>query len=310
MKALLARAYGPLEDLEIADVPRPEPGAGQLLVRVEAAAVNPVDVALITGAMRDALPVTHPFVPGVDVSGVVEAVGPGVGGFSAGDAVIAWNGVPSGAFAEYALVRADDSAAVRPAGLDARHGAALPTGALTAAALLDKAEFGPGGTLLVVGATGGLGGYAVQLAKQAGATVIATGRDGDHGYLTDLGADGVIDYRTEDVAERVRHWAPEGADVVLDLAQAGPALAASATAAKPGGLLVSPLGGPPSFDRDVRAAYTGTTTPTGRLTALAAQAAAGTLRVEIGAEYPFPQVRQALLDFRTRHVRGKVVVTF
>ncbi|SES30314.1 NADPH2:quinone reductase [Lentzea xinjiangensis] len=310
MKALLARAYGPLEDLEIAEVPRPEPGAGQLLVRVEAAAVNPVDVALVTGVMRDELPVAHPFVPGVDVSGVVEAVGPGVGGFSLGDAVIAWNGVPSGAFAEYALVRADGSAVVRPAGLDARHGAALPTGALTAAALLDEAAPRPGVTVLVVGATGGLGGYAVQLAKQAGATVIATGRNGDRDYLTGLGADGVIDYRTEDVAERVRHWAPEGADVVLDVAQAGPALAASAAAAKPGGLVVSPLGGPPEFDRDVRAVYTGTTTPAGRLAGLAAQAADGTLRVEIGAEYPFAEARQALLDFRTRHVRGKVVVTF
>ncbi|WP_410566707.1 NADP-dependent oxidoreductase [Amycolatopsis sp. cmx-4-61] len=310
MKALLARTYGPLEKLEIAEVPRPEPGRGQVLVRVEAAAVNPVDVALITGAMRDALPVAHPFVPGVDVSGVVEAVGPGVERFRAGDTVLAWNGVPSGAFAEYALVRADDSAALRPAALDARHGAALPTGALTAAALLDEAELGPGATVLIVGATGGLGGYAVQLAKRAGATVLATGRDGDQDHLRTLGADGFIDYRAEHVAERVRDWAPEGADVVLDLAQAGPALAGSAAAAKPGGLVVSPLGGPPAFDRDVRARYTGTTTPAGRLAELAEQAATGALSIGIGAEYPFAEVRQALLDFAARRVRGKVVITF
>ncbi|WP_020415949.1 NADP-dependent oxidoreductase [Amycolatopsis sp. ATCC 39116] len=310
MKALLARAYGPLDRLEIAEVPRPEPGPGQVLVRVEAAALNPVDTALITGAMRDELPVTHPFVPGVDVSGIVEAVGPGVDRFRPGEAVIAWNGVPSGGFAEYALVRADDSAAARPAALDARHGAALPTGSLTAAALLDEAKPGPGATVLVVGATGGLGSYAVQLAKLAGATVIATGRDGDRGYLESLGADGVIDYRTEDIAQRVQDWAPGGADVVIDLAQAGPALAASAAAAKPGGLVASPLGGPATFDRDVRAVYTGTTTPPGRLAELAALAAAGTLRTEIGAEYPFAQARQALLDFPARHVRGKVVITF
>ena len=84
MKALLARCYGPLDDLEFAEVPRPEPGAGQVLVRVEAAAVNPVDIALITGARQDALPVAHPFVPGVDVSGVVEAIGPGVDRFRGG----------------------------------------------------------------------------------------------------------------------------------------------------------------------------------------------------------------------------------
>jgi NADPH:quinone reductase-like Zn-dependent oxidoreductase len=120
----------------------------------------------------------------------------------------------------------------------------------------------------------------------------------------------VINYRTENVAERVRDWAPEGADVVIDVAQAGPALAGAAAAAKPGGLVVSPLGGPPAFDHDVRAAYTGTTTPPGRLAELAAYAATGALRVEIGAEYPFTETRQALLDFTARHVRGKVVVTF
>ncbi|WP_329048708.1 NADP-dependent oxidoreductase [Amycolatopsis sp. NBC_01488] len=310
MKALLARTYGPLEHLEIGDLPRPAPGPGQLLVRVEAAAVNPIDVALVTGRLRAELPVRHPFVPGVDVSGVVAAVGAGTGPFAIGDAVIAWKGVPSGAFAEYTIVRADDSAAVRPAGLDARRGAALPTGALTAAALLDEAGLGPGSTLLVVGATGGLGSYTVQLAKRAGATVFATGRTGDGGYLRNLGADDVIDYSTENVAERIRDRAPDGVDAVIDVAQAGPALASSAAAVKPGGLVVSPLGGPPSFDRNVTARYTGTTTPTGRLAELAGLAATGDLRVEIDREYPFTEARQALTDFAGRHVRGKLVITF
>lgn len=309
MKALLARAYGPVEDLEIADVPRPVPGPGQLLVRVEAAAVNPIDVKLVNGAMRDFLPVEHPFVPGVDVSGVVEAVGEGVDRFTPGDAVIATQGVASGAFAEYALVRADDSAAVRPAGLDARRGAALSTAALTAAALLDQAELAPGATLLVVGAAGGIGGYAVQLAKRAGAVVLATGHEEDRERLGRLGADDVVDYRAEDVTRWVRDRFAEGVDVVVDLVAAGPALAASAAAAKPGGLLVSPLGGPPAFDRDVTAAYTGTTTPPGRLAELAALAAEGALRVEIAAEYPLVEARQALLDFTRQHVSGKFVIT-
>jgi NADPH:quinone reductase-like Zn-dependent oxidoreductase len=310
MKALLARSYGPLAQLEIGELPQPVPGPGQLLVRTQAAAVNPIDVALVTGRLQAELPVSHPFVPGVDISGVVEAVGDGVDRFAVGDAVIAWNGVPSGTFAEYAIVRADGSAAVRPAGLDARHGAALPTGALTASALLDEAKLGPGSTVLVVGATGGLGGYTVQLAKQAGATVFATGRDSDGDFLRSLGADGVIDYRAENVVDRVREWAADGVDVVINVAQAGPALADSAAAARPGGLLVSPLGGPPAFDRDVTARYTGTTTPPGRLAELALLAAAGTLHVEIDAEYPFVQARQALAEFAGRHVRGKIVITF
>jgi NADPH2:quinone reductase len=140
--------------------------------------------------------------------------------------------------------------------------------------------------------------------------VFGTGRAGDHDYLRRLGADGVIDYGTQDVVERVRDWAPAGVDAVIDVARAGPALASSAAAAKPGGLLVSPLGGPPSFDRDVTARYTGTTTPPGRLAELAELAAADTLRVEIDAEYPFAEARQALTDFTNRHIRGKLVITF
>ncbi|WP_199444537.1 NADP-dependent oxidoreductase [Umezawaea beigongshangensis] len=309
MKALVARTYGPLEQLEITDLPQPVPGPGQLLVRVQAAAVNPVDVKLITGAVKDFLPVPHPFVPGVDLSGVVEAVGGDVERFAPGDAVIAWNGVPSGAFAEYALVRADDSAAVRPAGLDAHRGAALPTGALTAAALLDEAKPRTGSTILIVGATGGIGGFAVQLAERAGAVVLATGHGDDRERLARLGADDVVDHRAEDVTRWVHDRFPEGVDAVIDLVAAGPDLASSAAAVRPGGVLISPLGGPPAFDRDVTASYTGTTTPPGRLAALAALADEGALRIEIAAEYPFTEARQALLDFTRLHVRGKFVIT-
>ncbi|MGM1065117.1 zinc-binding dehydrogenase [Saccharothrix sp. Mg75] len=309
MRALVARAYGALEELEIAEVARPVPGPGQLLVRVEAAAVNPIDVKLVTGAMRDFLPIAHPFVPGVDVSGVVEEVGADVGRFAPGDAVIAWNGVPSGGFAEYALVRADDTATARPPELDARRGAALPTAALTAAALLDLVRPAPGSSLLVVGAAGGIGGCVVQLARRAGAVVLATGHEDDRERLVGLGADDVVDHRAEDVTRWARDRFPEGVDAVVDLVAAGPALAASAAAVGPGGLLASPLGGPPAFDRDVTAAYTGTTTPPGRLAELAALAAEGALRVGIAAEYPLAEARRALLDFTGQHVSGKFVIT-
>ena len=100
MKALVARAYSALDQLEIAEAPRPVPGPRQLLVRTEAAAVNPIDIALVTGRLRAEIPVAHPFVPGVDISGVVEAVGERAERFAVGEAVLAWNGVPSGAFAE------------------------------------------------------------------------------------------------------------------------------------------------------------------------------------------------------------------
>ncbi|MFV0131482.1 NADP-dependent oxidoreductase [Streptomyces sp. HMX112] len=310
MKALVAHTYGPLESLEFIDLPKPVPGPGQLLVRMEAAALNAVDQVLITGAARDALPVRHPFVPGVDVSGVIEAVGAGVTGFGVGEAVMAWNGVPSGALAEYTLVDATAAAAVRPAGLTAAQGAALPTAALTSAALLDVAGAAAGDTALVVGASGGVGSYLVQLAGRAGLVVLATGRTDDQEFLGGLGARHTIDYQHMDIAEEALRLVPGGVDVVFDLANAGPALARTAAAVRRGGRLVSPRGGPAAFERGVTAVYGGTTTPEGRLASLAGLAATGELRTTIGADYPFAEARRALTDFATKHIRGKVTVTF
>ncbi|GAA2536608.1 MULTISPECIES: zinc-binding dehydrogenase [Streptomyces] len=310
MRALAATAYGPLEDLEFIDLPKPVPGPEHVLVRTEATALNAVDKALITGTMRHVLPVRHPFVPGVDVSGVIEAVGADVTRFTVGEAIVAWNGVPSGALAEYVLVKATAAAAVRPAGLTAAQGAALPTAALTAAALLDISGTSPGDTVLVVGAGGGVGSYLVQLAGQAGLVVLATGRTGDQEFLDGLGALHTIDYQHVDITEEALRLVPGGVDVVFDLANTGPALALTAGAARGGGRLVSPLGGPASFERGVTAVYGGTTTPDGRLAALAAQAATGELRIAIGAEYAFAEARRALVDFAHKHIRGKVTITF
>lgn len=310
MKALVARSYGPLEDLTIEDIATPVLGPGQVLVRAEAVALNPADRVLVTGAMRDALPIEHPFVPGIDITGIVETVGEGVTRFTVGDRVMAWNGVPSGALAEYVLVKDAPSAALRPAGLDAEHGAALPTAGLTASALLDAANAQPGETVLVVGAAGGIGSFLVQLAKQAGVKVIATGRAEDADFLKGLGVDETIDYKSVDIAEETLRRVPGGVDVVIDLANAGPGLEGSAAAARPGGRLVSPLGGPTSFGRGVTATYTGTTTPEGRLDELAAQAVDGRLRVEISGNYAFADSRQALIDFAAQHIRGKITITF
>lgn len=310
MKALVARSYGPVEDVVVTDIPKPTPGPGQLLVRTEASALNAVDVVLVTGGMKDSLPVQHPFVPGVDVTGVVEAVGEGVSRFAVGDRILAWNGVPSGGLAEYVLVQDAPSAALRPAALGLAESAALPTAGLTAAALIDEAKLQPGDNVLVVGASGGVGSFAVQLAKQAGAKVLATGRADEEELLRRLGVDATVDYKTSDVTAETLRWAPGGVDVVINLAQAGPALAGSAAAARPGGRLISPLGGPAAFDRGVTAVYSGTRTPEGQLEALAAQVAEGQLQVEISARYSFTDSPQALADYAHKHLPGKVVITF
>jgi NADPH:quinone reductase-like Zn-dependent oxidoreductase len=310
VKALISRAYGPLKELSFADVPVPVPGPGQVLVRAEAAALNPIDIKLVTGAMREVFPITHPFVPGVDITGVVTRVGERVTRFTAGEPVLAWNGMRSGALAEYVIVDAGPASAPRPNGLDPHRAAALPTGALTAAALIEAAALDAGMTVLIVGAAGGVGSYAVQLAKQAGVRVIATGRATQSALLGDLGADTVIDHTASPVTPQLLGLVRGGVDVVIDLANAGPRLESSADAARAGGRLVSPLGGPSGFPRGVEAVYTGTIPVPGRLDALAEQAARGALRVVIGATRPFADARQALVDLATQHSQGKVIVAF
>ncbi|MFE2088595.1 NADP-dependent oxidoreductase [Streptomyces sp. NPDC059460] len=311
MKALVAQSYGPLEDLVVTEMPKPVPGPGQILVRTEASAVNAADAVLVTGVMKDVLPVQHPFTPGVDISGIVEAVGEGVTRFVVGDPVLAWLGLPSGALAEYVLVEDAPSVAIRPVGLDAAHAAALATGGLTASSLVNAAKVTEGETVLVIGAAGGVGSYVVQLAKQAGATVLATGRAEDAAYLKRLAADEVLDYKSVNIPEETRRRVPGGVDVVIDVAHVSPDLAEAAVAVKSGGRVIYVLGGPPpALDRGVSATYAGAEAPEGRLGELAAQAADGRLRVEVSANYPFASARQALVDFTTQHVRGKITVTF
>lgn len=311
MKALAARSYGPIEDLAVMEFAIPTAGPGQVLVRTEAAAVNAADVVLTTGVLRQAMPVDHPFVPGVDVSGVVEAVGEGVVRFSVGDPVLAWLGLGSGALAEYVVIDDTPGLALRPAGLDAARAAALATGGLTASSLVEAAGLGPGSTLLVVGATGGVGSFVVQLAKRAGATVLATGLPEDEDYLRDLGADEIVDYGSADVTDEALRRVPGGVDAVIDVVHVGPALVRSADAARAGGVVVFVLGAPPpAFERGVTAVYAGAAAPEGRLDELAAQVADGRLRVSVSADYPFADARQAIAAFAREHVRGKVTVTF
>ncbi|MFE1199545.1 NADP-dependent oxidoreductase [Streptomyces olivaceoviridis] len=311
MKALVARAYGPLEGLVFQDVPTPVPGPDELLVRTQAAAVNAADVVLVTGRMRKALPVKHPFVPGVDLSGVVAAVGSAVSRFRVGDPVLAWLGLASGAMAEWVLVK-EDLAALRPAGLDAARAAALATGGLTGSALVDAAALRPGESVLVWGAAGGVGSFVVQLAKETGAQVLATGRAEDAEYLRRLGADQTIDYTDKNVATEVRRLVPGGVDAVIDVAHVSPDILEPAASVTAGGRLLYVLGGlPPTLDRGVTATYTGAAdAPRGRLRELAEQAAEGRLRVELSATYAFTDAKRALGDFATQHVRGKVALTF
>ncbi|TYC15977.1 NADP-dependent oxidoreductase [Actinomadura syzygii] len=310
MKVVVAPGYVPVEDLVVADQPRPEAGPGQVLIKLKAAALNPLDVKLSTGVMKDQMPVDHPFALGLDAAGTVEALGEGVQDLRVGDEVIAFTYGGSGALAEYALANAGPTVVRRPAGLDPVQGAALPVAAMTAAAVITAADVPTGGTLLIVGATGGVGSFAVQLAAQAGVKVLATATRDEADYVRGLGAKEAVDYTAGDVAELARAAEPGGVDAVIDLVNFGPGLAATAAAAKPGGRIVSTLGGPPSFDRDVTAVYTGVEGGIGRLDELVGKAAGGTLAIEVSSVRPFSEAVAAVVDFAAAANRGKTVITF
>jgi alcohol dehydrogenase len=237
MKALVIRRYkGPIQ---LVDLPRPEPGPGDLLVRVRAASVNPVDYKIRDGGVKVLLHYSMPLTLGNDLAGDVEAVGPGVTKFKVGDAIYSrLDKDRIGAIAEYALVR-ESAAAKKPASIDYVQAASLPLVGLTSwQALIDLAKLQAGQKVLIHAGSGGVGTFAIQLAKHLGAHVTTTASAKNHALVKSLGADVAIDYKTtrfEDVAK--------DQDVVLDT-QAGDTLLRSFEAIKPGGVVVT-IGGKP-----------------------------------------------------------------
>jgi NADPH:quinone reductase-like Zn-dependent oxidoreductase len=213
MKAIVQDSYGSAGVLQMREIDLPTAGPGEVLVRVRAAGISRGDVHLMAGQpylLRLGYGVRRPKnpVPGQDVAGSVVAVGPNVTRFSAGDEVF---GIARGSFAEYALAR-DEKLAHKPAGLSFEQAAAMPVSGLTALRALDTAGVRPGQTVIVVGASGGVGTYAVQLAAAAGAIVTGVASTRKLGLVHDLGAKEVIDYTREDFADGSRTF-----DVIPDI---------------------------------------------------------------------------------------------
>jgi NADPH:quinone reductase-like Zn-dependent oxidoreductase len=309
MKALVANDYGQPSNLEVTDVPDPSPGPDQLLVRMEAAALNPFDLKLITGALRDVMPLTFPHLIGMDGSGTVADLGDAVSGFSTGDAIVGFFGATPGTIAEYAVIDQGPAVTLRPAELDAVHAAALPESGLTALTLLRAAELQPGESVLVVGATGGVGMFVVQLAAAEGAHVIATASGDDVDYVRSLGASEVVEYKGADPIEETLRLHPDGVDAIIDLVSMGEGVVASARAAREGGRVVSSLDGPDDLGRGVATLYISMTPHPGDLERLVGQAAEGALKIEVTRTYTLSESPQAMADFAQRHTRGKLVIT-
>lgn len=310
MKALVAPSYAALEEISVTEVIDPRPGPGQVLIRVRAAALNPLDIALITGGMRELMPVEHPFVVGMDAAGTVAEVGEGVTDYTVGDEVVTYTHFHPGTIAEYTVGTVGPTMARRPAGLGPVPAAAMAAVSLSAECVIEAAAPAAGQTVLIIGATGGVGSFAVQLAARAGARVLATAVPDDRQYALSLGAGEVIDYTGIDPIRYARQTVPEGVDVVIDLINRGPALADTAACVREGGRLVSTLMGPAEFDRGIVPSYVRMAARDGRLEWLLGEVAAGRLTVEVAAVYPLAEAAQAMADFAAgKYSRGKIVVT-
>jgi NADPH:quinone reductase-like Zn-dependent oxidoreductase len=311
MKAIVVDGYGPPKNAQFTDVDTPKLKDGYLLVRMHAAAINAFDYKLVTGVVKDWVPVTFPYIPGMDGAGEVIEVGGGVDNWRKGDAVLAQ--FPRGTFAQFALISAKNKKlAKKPDTLDYDRAAAIPESGLTAKTIVRAADLKPGQTVLVIGATGGVGLFATQLAKAEGARVLATGKAEDAPYLRVLGADDVIDYGAGDTLSQVLGRYPNGIDAVFDLVNAGDAILRDGEVLREGGMLVSTLSGPErqAFNKNVSVRYIQLTASDGDLDDLALRAADGSLRVEIGRTYDLAQAPQALSDFAdpAKHTRGKLVM--
>ena len=308
MKAIRHHVYGDPTVLRYEDAERPEPAEGEVLIEVAATSFNPVDAGIRAGYLRQVFPIKLPHIPGIDVAGTIAALGAGVTRWTVGDRVIGFlSMVPDGAAAEFVTATADILAPA-PTAMPLTEAAALPAAAQTAwQALFEHAELRAGQRVLINGAGGGVGGFAVQLAKRAGAFVIATASPRSADAVRAQGADQIIDYTATSPAEALS----EPVDAVLNLVSASESEMVALTGLiRDGGAIVTtatPAAG--DADRGVRGIGMRLRTDAEQLGNLAKLVDAGELRVEISASYPLSQAAEVHELSAAGRIRGKVVLT-
>ena len=313
MKAFgLADESSPAAVLEI---PIPEPGPGEVRIRVHASSVNGYDSFVASGMARGMMEHRYPVVVGKDFAGVVDEVGEGVTAFVAGDEVVGITPyephLDRGTYAEFVVVPAEGFIQRKPANLGDGPAASVGLAALTALVAVDAVEPSDGDVVLIVGATGGVGSYATQLAAARGATVIATGLPDDDAWIRQLGADEVVDY-SGDVPAAVRGRHPEGVDALILAVHLGEALGPTLELVKDGGRVASTVGGADDealVARRVSAANVLGQADPGPFAAVVQMAAEGSLTVPITRTYAFEQLPEALGLVGERRSRGKLAVT-
>jgi NADPH:quinone reductase-like Zn-dependent oxidoreductase len=303
-KAVRLEEYGGVDVLQIVEVPRPEPGPDQVLVQVKAAGINPGEAKIRDGALAALWPATFPFGEGSDLAGVVVATGPGVTAFKAGDEVIGWTDNRA-SHAEYVVTEAE-KLTPKPSAVPWEVAGALYVAGATAWAAVRAVGLSEGDTVVVAGAAGGVGSIAVQLAKQAGATVIGLASEPNHGWLRDHG---VLQVTYGDgVEDRIRAAAPDGkVDAFVDTVGGDYVQLALDLGVAP-----SRVDTVANFEAVEKFGVKGDGSMVGSsaavLAELAGAIAAGELEIPIAATYPLDQVKDAYRELAHGHTRGKIVL--
>jgi len=303
MKAIRIHQYGGPEVLAEVEMQRPTPGPDEVLIKVQAASVNPIDWKLRAGYAKEVFPLTFPATLGWDVSGTIEAAGANVTRFKSGEEVYAL--IKGGGYAEYAVAK-ETEVAPKPRTLDHVHAAAVPVAGLTAwQALFEVAQLSAGQKVLIHAAAGGVGNFAVQLAKARGAYVIGTASSKNQAFLRELGVDKVVDYQTTRFEEVVHD-----VDVVLDTI-GGDTQERSFKVLKKGGILVS-LVQPPSQESaakyGVRAQFYGGHASSSDLAEIAKLIDDGKVKIVVETVLPLAEARRAHELSETGHARGKIIL--
>jgi NADPH:quinone reductase-like Zn-dependent oxidoreductase len=313
MKAIAINEFGGRDTLQLMDLPMPEIKPGEILVKLKAAGVNPVDWKIREGYIKDLFPYDFPIILGWDAAGIVEQAGPEATRFKQGDQIFAYCRKPmvqGGAYAEY-IVLEEEHAAIKPKNISFEEAASIPLAALTAyQSLFDAAQLQPGETVLIHAAAGGVGGFGVQLAKDRRATVLGTASGHNSEYVQDLGANRVVDYSQVDFREAVRSEYPDGVDVVFDCV-GGEVLEKSADVVKKGGRLISIVDDPAGLDRaDIHSDFVFVAPNSTQLTELARMVEQGRLKTHLSQVFPFglEEARRAHELSESLRTRGKIVL--
>jgi len=310
MRAVYYNEFGSTNVLKVGQLDIPEIKEGEVLVKIKAAAINPVDAAVREGHLKNFIPYQFPVIPGWDVAGVIEERGFGARRFAAGDEVYAYARRPMvhyGTFAEY-IVLPESYLALRPKNLSFEETAGIPLVGLTAyQSLFDAGKLQQGQTVLILGASGGVGSLGIQLAKAKGAHIMGVASEKNHAYMKKLGASETINYKGVNIGEAVKNIVSAGVDLIFDCAS-GETLHQSLSALKPAGKLVSILNHGEHLDKNINFQYVFVEPNATELAQLCKLAEEGKLHVPVKQKYSLDNAVEAFKQIETHHTTGKVVI--